>query len=79
MNLDFDSALAGRGPVMTRAEIAAYKAKWDTFLGRARDAISAGATAENLMAEVDQDDLGWTFNANFFSQLYTALQASANE
>ena len=78
LSLDFDSALAGRGPLMTRAEIEAYKDKWDTLLGRAREAMSAGATAENLMSQVNQEDLGWTFNANFFGQLHEALGANTN-
>ena len=79
LNLDFDSAVGGRGPIMTRADIETYRDKWDTLLGRAQDAIRAGATGENLASQVNQDDLEWTFNANFFSQLYDALQASSNE
>jgi cyclase len=73
--LDFDSAIGGRGPLMTRAEIEAYAEKWDTLLGRARAAISGGATGETLMANVNQEDLGWTFNENFFGQLFAALQS----
>ena len=77
--LDFDSAIAGRGPVIARADVEAYKDKWDTLFARVRDAIGAGATAEDLMSRVNQDDLGWSFNANFFSQLYDALEGNSNE
>jgi glyoxylase-like metal-dependent hydrolase (beta-lactamase superfamily II) len=76
LKLDWDVALAGRGGPMTRAEVQAYKAKWDTFMGRARDAVSKGATRETLMSQVKQDDLGWNFNANFFGNLFDELQAN---
>jgi cyclase len=78
LRLDFDSALGGRGPVLTRAEVEAYKQKWDTFIGRAKEAVRAGATKETLMSQVKMDDLGWTFNANFFGQLFDAMQANPN-
>jgi cyclase len=76
LNLDFDSALAGRGPVMTRAEIEAQRSKWETLLGRVEDAIAAGASRDNLMSRVNQGDLGWTFNEGFYGQLYDALQSN---
>jgi glyoxylase-like metal-dependent hydrolase (beta-lactamase superfamily II) len=74
LKLDFDTAIAGRGPLMTRAEIQAYKGKWDTFMTRVKDAIAKGATKETLATQVKQDDLGWMFNAGFFGNLYDELQ-----
>ena len=76
LKLDWDVALAGRGGPMTRAEVQAYKVKWDTFMTRVRDAISKGATKETLATQVKQDDLGWMFNAAFFGNLYDELQAN---
>jgi len=76
LKLDWDVALAGRGTPMTRAEVQAYKAKWDTFMMRTRAAVAAGATRETLMSQVKQDDLGWTFNAAFFGSLFDELQAN---
>ncbi len=76
LSLDFDAALAGRGPVMTRAEIEAQRSKWETLLGRVREAIDAGATRDDLMSRTRQGDLGWTFNEGFYGQLYDALQAN---
>ena len=75
LSLDFDAALAGRGPVMTRAEIEAQRSKWETLLGRVREAIDAGATRDDLMSRTRQGDLGWTFNEGFYGQLYDVLQA----
>lgn len=74
--LDWDVALAGRGGPMTRAEVQAFKTKWDTFMSRARAAVAAGATRDTLATMVRQDDLGWTFNPMFFANLFDELQAN---
>jgi hypothetical protein len=63
---------------MTRAEVQAFKGKWDTFMTRVKDAIKAGATRETLTSQVKQDDLGWAFNAAFFGNLYDELQTNPN-
>jgi glyoxylase-like metal-dependent hydrolase (beta-lactamase superfamily II) len=76
LKLDWDVAIAGRGGPMTRAEVEAFKAKWDTFMARARAAVGRGATRETLGAQVQQDDLGWSFNEAFFGNLYDELQAN---
>jgi len=76
LKLDWDVALAGRGGPMTRADVEAYKAKWDTFMARARAAVAAGATRDTLASQVKQDDLGWSFNAPFYGNLYDELQAN---
>ena len=76
LKLDFDTAIAGRGEPMTKADVQAYKAKWDTFMTRARDAMKKGVSKEEFMANVKQDDLGWNFNAGFFNNLYDELKAN---
>jgi hypothetical protein len=76
LRLDWDVALAGRGGPMTRAEVVAFKGRWDTFLARARDAVARGATKDTLASRVRQDDLGWSFNAAFFANLYDELQTN---
>lgn len=85
LKLDFDTAIAGRGPLLTKADIQAYQKTWDTFMTRVRDAVKAGATKATLASQVKQDDLvspglkaPWAFNANFFSQLFDALQSNPN-
>lgn len=76
LKLDWDVALAGRGGPMTRADVQAFRAKWDTFMTRVKDAIGKGATKETLASQVKQDDLGWTFNPAFFGNLYDELQTN---
>jgi hypothetical protein len=69
-------AIAGRGTPMTRADVQAYRAKWETFMTRVKDAIAKGATKDTLASQVKQDDLGWNFNAAFFGNLFDELQAN---
>jgi hypothetical protein len=61
---------------MTRADVQAYRAKWETFMTRVKDAIAKGATKDTLASQVKQDDLGWNFNAAFFGNLFDELQAN---
>ena len=83
LQLDFDTAIAGRGPLLTKADIQAYQKTWNTFMARVKDAVKAGATKESLASQVKQDDLfspglqaPWAFNANFFSQFFDALKSN---
>jgi glyoxylase-like metal-dependent hydrolase (beta-lactamase superfamily II) len=85
LKLDFDTAIAGRGPLLKRADVEAYQKTWNTFMTRVKDAVKAGATKETLASQVKQDDLfspgltaPWAFNANFFSQLFDALKSNPN-
>lgn len=73
LKLDFDTAIPGRGEPKSRADIQAYRTKFETFLTRARDAIKAGATRDTLAMKVDTADLGWNFNAAFYGSLYDEL------
>jgi glyoxylase-like metal-dependent hydrolase (beta-lactamase superfamily II) len=78
LKLDFDTAIAGRGEPMTKADVQAYKVKWDTFMTRARDAMKKGVSKEEFMANVKQDDLGWNFNAQFFNNFYDELKTTGS-
>ena len=76
LKLDFEMAIPGRGEPKTRAEVQAFRDKFATFVSRARDAIKAGATRDTLAMQVKTDDLGWTFNPQFYGQLYDELSKS---
>jgi cyclase len=71
--LDFEMAIPGRGEPKSRADVQAYKVKFDTLLKRAQDAIKAGATKDQLAAQVKTDDLGWQFQPNFYGSLYDEI------
>ena len=75
LKLDFEIAIPGRGEPKTRAEVEAFRAQFASLVGRAADAVKAGATRETLAAQVKTDDLGWQLNPQFFGQLYDELGA----
>jgi len=73
LKLDFEMAIPGRGEPKTRADVEAYRTKFATLITRAKDAIKAGATKEQLAKQMKTDDLGWMFNAGFYGSLYDEL------
>jgi glyoxylase-like metal-dependent hydrolase (beta-lactamase superfamily II) len=73
LKLDFEMAIPGRGEPKTRADVEAYRTKFATVVTRASEAIKAGATRDQLAAQVKTDDLGWQFNAAFYGSLYDEL------
>jgi cyclase len=73
LKLDFELAVPGRGEPKTRAEVQAFRDRFASLVSRAADAVKAGATREQLAAQVRTDDLGWQLNAQFFGQLYDEL------
>jgi cyclase len=75
LKLDFDTAIQGRGEPKTKADVQAFKTKVDLVITRAKDAIKAGATKDNLMMMVKNDDLApWNLNAQFYGNLYDELK-----
>lgn len=60
LKLDFDACIPGNGPVLTKADVQAFKTKIDTFVSRAKEAVRNGATKDQLMSQIKTDDLGFT-------------------
>jgi hypothetical protein len=60
LKLDFDTAIPGNGDPLTKADVQAYKTKFDTWIARAREAIAKGVPQDQLLAQIKTDDLGWT-------------------
>jgi cyclase len=59
LKLDFDTAIAGNGNPLTKADVQEYKRKIDTFVMRAKEAIKQGVPKDQLLAKIQTDDLGW--------------------
>ena len=74
LGLDFELAIPGRGEPKSRADVQAYRNKFDSLLKRAVDAIKAGATKETLAMQIKTDDLGWQFQPAFYANLYDELK-----
>ncbi len=62
LKLDFDVAVPGTGPTVTRADLEAFKTKVDTVVSRGRELVNKGIPKDQLMAQLKTDDLGWQLN-----------------
>jgi cyclase len=74
--LDFDAAIPGNGDVLTKADVQAYKTKYDTFLARAKELVRQGVPQDQLMAKIKTDDLGWTPRVPKVDAFYAELSES---
>src|SRR3984893_14557747 len=59
LKLDFDAAIPGNGDVLTKADVQAFKTKFDTVIARARELVRNGVPQDQLLAQIKTDDIGW--------------------
>ncbi len=64
LKLDFDVAVPSYGPMITRADLEAFKTKIDTLVSRATGLVKQGVPKEQLLSQLKTDDLGWQFGFN---------------
>jgi glyoxylase-like metal-dependent hydrolase (beta-lactamase superfamily II) len=88
LRLDFDTAIPGHGKIMTKAEVMAYKARFEEMNRRMRDLIRDGvpknqlATLAQVRSALRLADLGWdnsvstTASLNTFSRYYDEIAAA---
>jgi hypothetical protein len=76
LKLDFDAAIPGNGDVLTKADVQAYKTKFDTVIARARDLVRQGVPQDQLLAQLKTDDIGWTPRIPKMDAFYAELSAS---
>jgi len=65
LKLDFNAAVPGEGPQISRADLETFKTKIDTLVSRATKLVKSGVQESQLMSQLKTDDLGWKLN---FSQ-----------
>jgi glyoxylase-like metal-dependent hydrolase (beta-lactamase superfamily II) len=70
LKLDFDTAIPGHGPVLTKAQVQTYREKLTTLKQRLRDAVRTGAKKEELSKTLKLDDLGWPLAQNLLASMY---------
>ncbi|HZI78205.1 MAG TPA: MBL fold metallo-hydrolase [Vicinamibacterales bacterium] len=59
LKFDFDTAIPGAGPVLTKADVQAFRTKIGTVIDRASALVKAGVPASQLLMQLKTDDLGW--------------------
>ena len=73
LKLEFDLVVPSTGPMATRAELQAFKARLDALLSRATALVRGGVAKEHLVAQLAAGDLGWRFGAEQLDGLYDEL------
>jgi glyoxylase-like metal-dependent hydrolase (beta-lactamase superfamily II) len=59
--LDFDTAIPGHGPVLTKDNIRTFRQNLITLRQRMTDSVKAGVKKDELATRLKTDDLGWPF------------------
>jgi cyclase len=74
--LDFDAAIPGNGDVLTKADVQAYKTKFDTVIARARELVRMGVPQDQLLMQIKTDDIGWAPRIPKVDAFYAELSES---
>jgi glyoxylase-like metal-dependent hydrolase (beta-lactamase superfamily II) len=73
LTLDFDSAIPGHGPVLTKADIRTFRDKMRTLNQRMEALVKSGGRKEDIGTRITLDDLDWPFQPNALHGLYDEL------
>jgi cyclase len=75
LQLDFDAAIPGHGPVLSKNDIRAFRQKLVTLRQRAEDLVKAGVRKTEFIQKLKTDDLNWPFPKERIDPLYDELAA----
>ena len=56
LKLDFDAAIPGNGDVLTKADVQAYKTRFDTMIAKARELVRKGVPKDQLLAQLKTEN-----------------------
>ena len=70
LELDFDTAIPGHGPVLSKEEVRAFRNRMKTLIERIRSAIDAGVSRNDIPNSVNTTDLEWPFRPAALQALY---------
>jgi glyoxylase-like metal-dependent hydrolase (beta-lactamase superfamily II) len=73
LKLDFDAAIPGNGNPLTKADVQAFKTKFETVINRARELVKKGVPKDQLMAQIKTDDIGWSLRVPQVEAFYDEL------
>ena len=76
LQLDFDSAIPGHGPVLSKDEVRAFRQKLVTLRQRAEQLVKSGVRRTDFTLKLKTDDLNWPFPKERIEPLYDELAAT---
>ena len=74
--LDFDAAIPGHGPVLTKDQVRTFRNKMQTLNDRMAALIRAGGKKTDIATRIKLDDLEWPFQPDALYQLFDELSKS---
>jgi cyclase len=75
LKLDFDTAIPGHGPVLTKAQVKVFRDKMQTLNERMAALIKGGGSKQDIATKLKTDDLDWPFPAGSLDGLFDELSA----
>jgi glyoxylase-like metal-dependent hydrolase (beta-lactamase superfamily II) len=73
LKLDFDLAIPGHGPLLTKAEVRAFRDKMQMLNQRMAELIKSGGGKQDIAGRLKLDDLGWPFPDGGLNGLFDEL------
>jgi cyclase len=70
LKLDFDTAIPGHGPVLTKENVRTFRQHLVTLRQRMTEVVKSGAKKEDLGTKLKTDDLGWPFPPERLNELW---------
>lgn len=70
LRLDFNTAIPGHGPLITKAQVQIFRDKLGTLQQRMSELIKSGGKKEDV-AKVKIDDLNWPLQQRALENVYT--------
>lgn len=74
--LDFDAAIPGHGPVLTKDQVRTFRNKMQTLNDRMAALIKAGGKKTDIATRIKLDDLEWPFQPDALYRLFDELSKS---
>jgi glyoxylase-like metal-dependent hydrolase (beta-lactamase superfamily II) len=71
--IDFDRAIPGHGPVLSKDQVRQFRNKMQTLNERMLTFVRSGGRKEDIGTRIKLDDLGWPYEANALYGLYDEL------
>ena len=65
LELEFETVIPGHGPVMTRADLMAFRDNLETMMDRGRALVSEGVSQDEFVERLDVSDIGWDYSGGF--------------
>jgi hypothetical protein len=73
LQLDFDTAIPGHGPVLTKDDVRGFRRKLATLRDRAQGLVKSGVPKTDFTTKLKTDDLGWPFPKERLEPLFDEL------